>query len=184
MNYVLVAILGPIAVAIGAVVQIHFTGKQRRQEKAEEAALRRQEKLEDWARQDAVAERLSNRQDAIAAQTQETAELLLQNNKDVAITARAANTKLDVIHTLVNSNMTAALQGELDSARANLATLRELIGLRVAQGQEPDEDTRVALKALEDKVGRLAANLHDRIEQTKVADAQIFVAKEEKIHDE
>lgn len=41
MNYVLVAILGPFAVAIGTVIQIHYTGR-----------LRRQEKLEDWARQD------------------------------------------------------------------------------------------------------------------------------------
>lgn len=41
MNYVLVAILGPFAVALGTVIQIHVTGRQRRLEKEQ-----------DWRRQD------------------------------------------------------------------------------------------------------------------------------------
>lgn len=178
-----------VVAVVGPSVALWMQGRQRAQERREEASLRAEERREDWARQDLVADRLERRQQETAArahevaiQTQQAAELLLKNNAAVAATARAANTKLDVIHTLVNSNMTAALQDSLDSARANLATLRELIGVRVAQGEEPDEETRTALATLEDKVGRLAANLIDRIAQTKVADAQIFVAKEE-FHD-
>lgn len=143
-----------IASFIGPVTLLVLTNRYRR---------------EDWARQDRVADRAA-----------ETAELLLANNQAVADTAEVTNNKLDVIHTLVNSNMTAALQGELDSTRANLATLRELIALRVSQGQEPNNDTLAALATLEAKVKKLAANLSDRLEQTKVADAQIFIAKESK----
>lgn len=175
---VLVAVVGPTAITL-------VQGRQRAQDRREESRIRAEERREDWARQDEVADRLARRTDEAAArahevamQTQEAAQLLLVNNRAVAAQSRAANTKLDVIHTLVNSNMTAALQGELDAARAQLVTLRELIGLRVAQGQEPNDDTRSALATLEDKVGRLAANLRDRIAQTAVADAQIFVAKE------
>jgi hypothetical protein len=41
VNYVLVAILGPFAVALGTVIQIQVAGRQRRLEK-----------VQDWARQD------------------------------------------------------------------------------------------------------------------------------------
>jgi hypothetical protein len=166
-----------VAIMVAVIGPTLLTWLQGRQHAAD--------RREDWERQDLVAERLQQRNEEVAArahdvaiQTQHAAQLLLANNKAVDAATRATNTKLDVIHTLVNSNMTAALQGELDSTRANLVTLRELIGLRVAQGQEPDDDARAALAALEEKVGRLASNLQDRVEQTKVADAQIFVARE------
>lgn len=176
------AFLGAVIVAVLAILGQGF---QRRHD----AQIRAREKKEDWARQDLVAQRLQERGDAAAAraqevavQTQQAAQLLLVNNEAVAAQSRAANTKLDVIHTLVNSNMTAALQDGLDSNRAQLVTLRELISLKVAQGEEPDEETKAMLHALEEKVGKLAANLRDRIQQTEVANAQIFVAKEE-VHD-
>lgn len=178
-----VAVIGPFLLA-------WLQGRQRTADMHAEAQLRREERAEDYARQDLVAERLTRRNDEVAAkaqqvaiQTQTAAQLLLQNNEKVAAATKAANTKLDVIHTLVNSNMTSALQGQLDAHKAQLVTLRELIALRVTMGQSPDDETSAALLALETRVGALAANLRDRIEQTKIADAQIFIAKEG-VHDE
>lgn len=180
---------GPIFIA-------HLTGRQRhseqaaeserrRREKLEEAAIRKQEKQEDWARQDEVARRaaevadqLLEKQKETAAKTAEAAALLIENNEVVAKTARITNTKLDVIHTLVNSNVTTVLQSELDAKRGHLMVLKEVIALRVELGQEPDPQAAGELAALEKKVKELAANLQERLEQTKVADAQIFIAKE------
>ena len=56
-----------------------------------------------------------DRQDVVAAKAAEAAILLLAANERVAKTAAVTNQKLDVIHTLVNSNMTAAMQAELDA---------------------------------------------------------------------
>lgn len=189
----LLSMLSPLLLA-------YLSGRQRTQERQQEWARqdivaerleKQQNQIAAQAREAAELLRVEQgktthradlaaaRAQEVALQTQTAAQLLLQNNEKVAASTRAANTKLDVIHTLVNSNMTAALQDSLDSSRANLATLRELIALRVAQGDEPNEDTRAQLVTLENKVGRLASNLDDRIRQTKIADAQIFVAKEE-----
>lgn len=179
-----VAVVGPFLLA-------WLQGRQRTADMHAEARLRAEERAEDYARQDLVAERLSRRNDEVAAkaqqvaiQTQTAAQLLLQNNEKVAAATKAANTKLDVIHTLVNSNMTAALQGELDASKAQLVTLRELIALRVMLGQTPDDETSAALLTLESKVGALSSNLKDRIAQTKVADAQIFIAEKSTHADE
>lgn len=178
-----VAVVGPFLLA-------WLQGRQRTTDMREEARLRREERTEDYARQDQVAERLqkateqaATKANAVAMQTQTAAHLLLQNNEKVAAATKAANTKLDVIHTLVNSNMTSALQGQLDAHKAQLITLRELIALRVMMGQSPDDETAATLLALETRVGVLAANLKDRIRQTDVADAQIFIA-EKSTHDD
>lgn len=166
----LAAVLGPCLLA-------YLNGHQLR------AAQR-----ENWRREDLVADRAAEvaakllaKQEETAAKAAEAAKLLLQNNALVAEMAEVTNTRLDVIHTLVNSNMTSALQGELDSNRATLALLRELIALHKTQGNEPNEATLAEEATLEANVQRLAANLRDRLEQTKVADAQIFIAKESKL---
>src|SRR6185503_6664284 len=59
------------------------------------------------------------RQDAVAKKVEDAANLLRASNDKVAETTKVTNGKLDLIHTLVNSNMTAAMQSELN------ATVRE-----------------------------------------------------------
>lgn len=172
--------LAVVAAVVGPLLLAHLQGRQRMQEK-----------MEDWRRQDVVAERaaevaqkLLTKQEETAAKTREAASLLVKNNEVVAKTARVTNEKLDVIHTLVNSNMTAALQAELDATRAQTVLMRELISFKVAQGQEPSKDASAALQLLEEKVQKLAANLADRLQQTKVADAQIFIAEKRQIDED
>lgn len=67
-----------------------------------------------------------------------------------------------VTHELVNSNMTAALDGALDARQRELATLRELTELRQALGQEPTPSTLATIAATEAEIVRLEVTISDR----------------------
>ncbi len=110
---------------------------------------RRRERLEDYARQDLVAERVA-----------ETADILTESNKKMAL---QTNAKLDSIHVLVNSNMTSAMKAELDATVREKAVLIELMSLKETMGHETATSTLVALKAAEEKITELTAVLKDRI---------------------
>lgn len=101
-------------------------------------------------------------QKEVARQAAVAADLLVENNKLVAETARETGRKLDTIHTLVNSNMTAAMQAEHDAVKRELAMMREVMELRRAGGQEPGDDTIAAIGATEAKLRDLAAALAER----------------------
>ncbi len=101
----------------------------------------------DWAREDAVAARAAK------------VAITLQDSND------KTNTKLDVIHTLVNSNMTAAMQAEHDATVRELAMMREVAALHQNAGQRPSVDTLAAIKSTEDKIAELQAALKDRLKQ-------------------
>ena len=183
--------LAVLAAVVAPCILAWLNGRMRTAELREQAALRREEKQEDWRRQDEVArraqevaEQLLEKQKETVEHTEEAAHLLVENNKVVAKTARETNSKLDVIHTLVNSNMTAALQDQLDETKARIVVLKEVIALRVDAGKAPDPDALGVLAAAEEKAQKLGADLRDRLEQTKVADAQIFIAKEQAVEDE
>ncbi len=113
---------------------------------------RRKDKEQDWARQDAVA-----------AQAAEAAKLLLAANERVAETTATTNAKLDVIHVLVNSSMTAAMQAELDATVRELAMMGEVIELKRANGHEPSIAALAAVKTTELRIGELKATLADRM---------------------
>ena len=74
------------------------------------------------------------------------------------------STKLDVIHTLVNSNMTAAMMGELDALKRDHASMTELIDIkRSNQGREPTPDTVATLLSIERRMEELRGELDDRL---------------------
>lgn len=123
---------------------------------------RRQEKIEDYARLDVVA-----------AQAAEAARLLVQTNKAVAevgaqaaIAAQGTNDKLDTIHVLVNSNMTAAMRAELDARKAQLVVMEEMMALNLGVGREPSPAATAAIDGLAHQIDELAANLDDRLSQS------------------
>lgn len=101
------------------------------------ARMHRQDREADWARQDILAERAAD-------------------------TAKETNGKLDVIHTLVNSQLTAAMQSELDAIVRELAMMLEVIALKKAAGFEPTAEALAALDAAQAKVADLTAKLEDR----------------------
>ncbi len=124
---------------------------------------RREEKREDWKRQDEVA-----------AQAAEAAQLLLdaqaetiRKTDEVAAAHKQDNIrisdKLEVIRVDVNSNMTAAMQAELDATEGQLVLMREVIALKEAQGQQPSGESLALLTAKHDRINELKATLNDRL---------------------
>lgn len=131
--------------------------------------MHREDRAADYKRQDEVAEKaaktaadLVKSQKTIADQAAEAAELLLAANERVARTAIETNGKLDVIHTLVNSNMTAAMQSEYDATVRELAMMKEVIELKRSNGLKPTPEALAAIKTTETKLRELAAALEDR----------------------
>lgn len=156
-----VIVVALISAIVGPSVLAFFTGRQRANEK----------KL-DWARQDEVAAQAAKAATALVEGQKEAAELLVVANERVAEAAESTSAKLDVIHTLVNSNMTAAMQAELDATVREVAMMKEVIRLNQVAGSKPSADARATLKATEEKISELKATLSDRLKQTKVAEAQ------------
>jgi hypothetical protein len=112
----------------------------------------RADKKADWARQDAVAKK-----------AEEAAALLLKANERVAENTRLTQNKLDVIHTLVNSQMTAAMQAELDATARELAMMQEVITLKEVAGHIPTAEAISAVESTRAKLAELRARIEDRL---------------------
>jgi hypothetical protein len=84
--------------------------------------------------------------------------------------AKEKSAQLSQIHTLVNSNMTAAMESELDARKSNLILLEETISLKRSAGAEPTGETMVLMSTAKNKIHELEAQLDDRLKQTKIAE--------------
>lgn len=141
---VIVAAIGALSAILSPLLLAHLLNAQRRKEKQE-----------DWRRQDEVAAKV----DAAAGQAATAAELLVESNK-------VSNMKLDGIHDLVNSKMTAALDAQLVALESNVVLMRREIARQKESGQEPTAEDLASLKATEAKVSELRAQVHDRLSQS------------------
>lgn len=130
-------------------------------------------KAQDYEREDEVAKNLLERQDAIAAKTAETAFLLRANNAAVARNAADTKDKLSVIHALVNSSMTAALQSELAACRRTLVLMTEMIDIKRSSGHEPSDKTVQEMGAIKAKVAELETTIAERLKQADEIAASI-----------
>lgn len=168
-----VLIVAVVASVIGPLLLAWLTGRQRRAEK-----------IEDYRRQDEVAmradeatrvllesqERNALRADLLAKEAADRAEEVAQRLVDQhERTTEEMNGKLDVIHVLVNSNMTKAMQAELDATAAQLVLMREVIALREATGT-PSPNAAGDIAAVESKIKRLAGVIAIRHQQTQEAE--------------
>lgn len=138
------------------------------------AKLRSEEKAEDWRRQDDVAARVAAAAKASSDEIAMRADLLLKAQQDTILrtdeVARIAaendqkmNGKLDSIHTLVNSDMTAARTAERDSMKLLVLALKR-IGTK--SPEEQDEIVRV-----EKRIEELNQILADRLAAQAKVDA-------------
>jgi hypothetical protein len=152
---------------------------------------RRKDKEQDYAREDKIREEDRERQDAIADQAAEAASLLLDSNARVAAAAAVANARqaergkelhhkltkvgdtVDVVHTLVNSDKTAAMQAQLDSTERELVMMRENAELHKLLGRDPSAEALAAIKAAQVKIEELRAELTARHEQAAIAEQQM-----------
>lgn len=105
----------------------------------------RKMKEQDWAREDIVAERAERATKLLAAGN----EVLKKQN--------------DVIHTLVNNQMTKAYKAQLAALEANLILLRDAVG----------PERTAAIGSVSDQIAVLKGTLKDRAEQTAIADMQV-----------
>lgn len=118
---------------------------------------RREEKLEDYARQDEVARKA----DVATGKVAEAARLLLESNARVAKRAEVTDGKLDQIHVLVNSTLSAAKVSELNAFIALLALMQDPASF------DPDQ-----IEPTQKKIVELKALVRERAEQTVLADKQ------------
>ena len=149
----------------------------------------RKVKEEDYKRQDEVAARVEQiagrtnaKQDESARLAQEAARLLLIHNikadeaaERAEASAAVRDAKLDQIHTLVNSNLTAALKDQLDARKAMLALLLETVGTKKEIGAEPSADMMALIDDAQKKVAELEAVMLDRLKQTDMATARLEI---------
>lgn len=83
------------------------------------------------------------------------------------------NGKLEQVHELVNSSMTAQIQDTYDATRYALVTLDQLLTLQQSEGKTISTDATTTREALSKKVTKLQAELAERAKQTKIADSKL-----------
>jgi hypothetical protein len=158
------ALLG--AVIVGALALVGQAWQRRG-----DARIRREEKEQDWARQDQVAEKLLKAQAATLVRTDEVARLAAQQSSTVALQLAALHTQAVDIHTLVNSDMTAARQELLDQTRILLGLYERTISADLDAGREPRPADVQALDDAREKVTELTLVLADRLAQQRIVEA-------------
>ena len=172
---VLVAVIAVVSPGILALLTGWQNGKSKREDwrRQDEVAKRQEDAAEKVSQVAAKAEEaaalLVTRQDASAGAAQQAAEDLVEANENLRRETRRAaalvNGKLDQIHTLVNSNLSAAMDDRLTAIRALIVALQQ------ATDQSPAAVERI--QALESTAIELEAQLADRVRQTRVAEAQV-----------
>ncbi len=167
------------AAALSPIIQARLVGKQR--------ALEREE---DFARQDAVAKKadevaiqaanaarlLRDAQQVTIQATEKVAEATKEVARTAAISAAETHTQLNQIHTMVNSNLTAAWQSDLDQAKATLAVMREMAALKRSSGVDITPESLAAVASTEARIAELEATLADRLLQMKSVEAEAAAA--------
>ena len=149
------SIVGPVVLSV---ILAFFNGRAKR---------------EDWRRQDQLEAIKAEREKEVAAQASEAARLLLEAQKaseerlkEVAHLAKISNAKtegsLKEIHTLVNSDMTAARQSELTQTQALLILMKSNKARDEAAGLKTSTSDQAAIDAQEIRVLELQRILDDR----------------------
>ena len=157
MSLIIVALI----VALSAIINLWITGYQRKSERREDY----------------------RRQDEVAAKAEEAAKLLLMNQQralvateEVARVAAESHTstdrQLERIHTLVNSDRTAALQSWRDQAQLTLLGLKKIIALDNDAGRPPSPEDLASIDLVESQLVKLNEELDDRAKQQAIVDAE------------
>lgn len=167
---IIVAVVSLVGVlAVGIVAPVWLLSRTEK--------MHREDRREDWARQDLVAARAEQTSKDIADRAAQAARLLLADNERVAAVQKETNGKLDVIHELVNSTLSAAMQDKLDALVTAAAMMREVIDLKRAAGREPAPEALAALADVEDSIRESRAAIADRNRQAEaIADRRAAAA--------
>lgn len=188
---ILLALIVPISTLLSAVLALWPQNRGKTAEIALAAKIKAEETAVKWARDDLVAEKAAQlaaqqiataeaaarRVEQVAKQAKEAAELLVIRQDAAAFQQqeqsslmRLTSAKVDVVHGLVNSQYTAALQSEMDATVALLAVLEELIGMKAVQNQPVEQTTKEAVISTKKKIAELRVTLTERQAQARIAD--------------
>ena len=137
--------------------------------------MHREDQLADYQRQDKVAAAAA----AAAVAAQEAARVAQAQAQVAQSQAVDAASKLDDlsaqtqrIHTLVNSDMTAARQEELDQAESLIVVLKRIIQLAKDKGIMPDPSDTDSLERTTRRRDQLELILADRMAQFHASEAE------------
>jgi hypothetical protein len=125
--------------------------------------IHREDQLADYKRQDMVA--AAAHAAAMAAQTAATAAQTQAAATDVKLDDLAEQTKR--IHTLVNSDMTAARQEELNQAESVIVITQRVIKMTADKGLPVDAADAAILAHAKERRDQLEMILADRLAQFK-----------------
>lgn len=145
-----------------------LSGRQRQAEAKQAAAIRATEREADWERQDEVAGRVLEVARKAAADQTENAKQVLEVAKKAASDQEVNAGTLKDIHTLVNSDMTAARTAELSQTRLLVIALKRIPG-------DLDEATMASIAAAEARAIELEQILADRLVAQRKVEAHAAV---------
>ena len=170
-----------VTLALGAWVNSRKDKRDAvRQIEANKAAalLKLQEKEEDWRRQDLVAQRVADAaasllaaQTAAKVRTDEVARKVEAANNRIAEQLSVVIEGNQKIHTLVNSDMTAARTAERDAVLAQVLALRRMFALSERIGVPITVEETEATTVLEKRVVELNQILADRLAAQRIVDS-------------
>jgi len=111
-------------------------------------------------------------QKRIADQAETAANLAAERDAKVSGQLSRIDAQAHRIHTLVNSDMTAARQSERDQAQAMITVLRKVITLAEERGLVPEESDVDSLQVAEQRVMDLDRILADRMQQMRAVEEE------------
>jgi hypothetical protein len=130
--------------------------------------IHREDQLADYQRQDKVAAAAA----AAAVAAQAAAAAAQSQAADTASKLDDLSAQTQRIHTLVNSDMTAARQEELDQAESLIVVLERVIALAKDRGVLPDPSDSDALARTQRRRDQLELILADRLAQFRASEAE------------
>lgn len=167
-----IALIAAFASVMGASLPILLINRQQTRRATVAKQTLDAKELEDRRRQDEVARLV--KEAAVAA---ETARVDLKDDNTltrqaaekvaelVASAAEQTDNKLTVIHSLVNSQMTTALENELAEIISRVALMHEVIDLKRTTGKEPTVEALEAIIVAGVRIDALKKILAEREEQ-------------------
>ena len=90
---------------------------------------------------------------------------ILKTVMELVMSIKDIHDKLDQIHILVNSNLTAANRSELAALESQVRLAKEIIGLKRASGIEPSQEIFDDSDIAQAKIDALKSTVRDRMIQ-------------------
>jgi hypothetical protein len=136
--------------------------------------MHREDQLADYQRQDAVAKHasdtataLAEQQETIIRQQHEAGEAARIRDDTSHVLLSRIDAQAERIHTLVNSEMTAAREEEMQQAEKMIVILKRVIAAARSKGANPDPEDLAALALVQDRRDTLEQILADRMHQLR-----------------